>query len=141
MNTVTGASLLCSTNEPPLFIRESISWPFDSILSHGFDIPEPKNATTTHKGPSTIFASTSNYYHWLIEELPMLLRALDRKPKARVLANHDGITDRHRIVERELGITMVPTSTTVRLSDHVLPGRASDSWFIHPRDAQLLFDF
>ena len=141
VNTVTGAALLCSTPEPPFFIRESISWPFESILSHGLDIPEPKNATTTHTGPATIFASTSNYYHWLIEELPMLLRALEREPKATVLAYRDGITDRHRIVARALGITIVPTNTTIRLTDHVLPGRASDSWFIHPRDAQLLFDF
>jgi len=141
VNTVTGAALLCNTPEPPFFIRESISWPFESIVSHGLDIPEPRNATITHAGPATIFASTSNYYHWLIEELPMLLRALEREPNATVLAHQDGITDRHRSVERSLGITIVPTNTTVRLADHVLPGRANDSWFIHPRDAALLFDF
>ena len=141
VNTVTGAALLCGTPEPPFFIRESISWPFESILSHGLDVPEPKNAAVQHVGPSTIFPSTKNYYHWLIEELPILLRALEREPQATVLAHRDGITDRHRIVARELGFAIHPTDISIGLRDHILPGRANDSWFIHPRDAELLFRF
>ncbi len=140
-NTVSGATLLCGTRQPTFFVRESISWPFESIVGHGLDIPNPRKAALAPDEPATIFPSTRNYYHWLIEELPMLLRALEREPKATVLAYRDGITDRHRIVARALGITIVPSNTTIRLTDHVLPGRASDSWFIHPRDAQLLFDF
>lgn len=140
VNTVTGAALLCSTPEPPFFIRESISWPFESIVSHGLDIPELKDATRGPAGPTTIFGSTGNYYHWLVEEVPMLLRALERNPEVIVLAFRDSITDRHRAIERALGISITPSEKTVRLADHVLPGRASDSWFIHPRDAELLFD-
>ena len=141
VNTITGAALLCNTPEPPFFIRESISWPFESILSHGLDIPEPKKAVVQHMGPSAIFPSARNYYHWLIEELPLLLRALEREPKLTVLVHEGGITERHRIVERELGIKIHSTTTTVRLADHFLPGRANDSWFIHPRDAELLVEF
>ena len=138
-NTITGAALLCSTPEPAFFIRESISWPFESILSHGLDIPESKNATTTHRGPSTIFGSTSNYYHWLIEEVPMLLRAIEAEPHVQVLVHREDVNQRHRIIEQALGLSLAPTDKTVRLSEHVMPGRASDSWFVHPRDAQLLF--
>ena len=139
VNTVTGAALLCSTPEPPFFIRESISWPFESIVSHGLDIPEIKNATRGPVGPTTAFGSTGNYYHWLIEEVPMLLRALERNAELTVLTFRDGITDRHRAIERALSFTITPSDKTVRLPNHVLPGRASDSWFIHPRDAELLF--
>ena len=139
VNTVTGAALLCSTPEPPFFIRESISWPFESIVSHGLDIPEIGRATHGPVGPTTIFGGTNNYYHWLIEEVPMLLRAIEHEPDATVLAFRDGITDRHRAIGDALGIAITPSNKTVRLVDHVLPGRANDSWFIHPRDANLLF--
>jgi hypothetical protein len=140
VNTVTGAALLCSTPEPPFFIRESISWPFESILSHGLDIPEVKQATPGPSGPATIFGGTGNYYHWLIEEVPLVLRALERDPQTAVLAYRDAITDRHRVIARELGFTITPADRTIRLRHHVLPGRANDSWFIHPRDGELLFE-
>lgn len=139
VNTVTGAALLCSTPEPPFFVRESISWPFESIITHGLDIPELKHAIPGPRRPATIFGSTGNYYHWLIEEVPMLLRALERDPTLTVLAFGEGITDRHRTIARALGFTITAADKTLRLADHVLPGRASDSWFVHPRDAELLF--
>ena len=140
VNTVTGASLLCSSPEPPFFIRESISWPFESILGHGLDIPEVKNAVRFPGQPSTVFPGTKNYYHWLIEELPLVVRAHSADPGVRVLAHADSITPRHRSVANVLGFDIHPAPKTVRLDHHVLPGRASDSWFVHPDDAEILFD-
>ena len=140
VNTVTGASLLCSTPEPPFFIRESISWPFESILTHGLDIPEIKQAVAGPAEPTTVFPGTRNYYHWLIEELPLVVRALAAEPAVRVLANAESITPRHLAVASSLGFDIKPSAKTVRLPQHVLPGRASDSWFIHPEDAKILLD-
>ena len=140
VNTVTGASLLSSPPEPPFFVRESISWPFESILSHGLDIPEVKDAAHFPGQPTTVFPSTKNYYHWLIEELPLVVRAQSTDPDVRVLAHANSITLRHRSVAAVLGFDINPAPKTVRLDHHVLPGRANDSWFVHPDDASILFD-
>jgi hypothetical protein len=141
VNTTSGATLMCGTPAPPFFVRESISWPFESILSHGLDIPEVKAAKPGPQQPATIFPTTSNYYHWLIEELPMVLRARKCDPDVLVLAHAEGITDRHRAVARVMGFTIHNAPKTVRLAHHVLPGRANDSWFIHPADASILEHF
>lgn len=140
VNTVTGAALLCSTPEPPFFIRESISWPFESILSHGLDIPEVKDAISGPTQPTTVFPGTGNYYHWLIEELPLIVRARESEPGVRIVAHSESITARHRTVAKALGFDIDPVPRTIRLAQHVLPGRASDSWFVHPEDAAILLD-
>jgi hypothetical protein len=140
VNTITGASLLCGTPEPPFFIRESISWPFESILSHGLDIPEVKDAVPGPSVPTTVFPGTNNYYHWLIEELPLVIRAQAADPDVRVIAHAPSITARHHAVAATLGFDIQPAPKTVRLPHHVLPGRASDSWFVHPKDVEILFD-
>ena len=139
-NTVSAATLLCGTREPPFFVRESISWPFESIVGHGLDIPDPRKAALAPDGPTTIFPSTRNYYHWLIEELPMIVRAHTSEPDVTVLVNDEGLSDRHTLVASTLGIRVRSAPKTVRIRSHVMPGRASDSWFIHPADAQILFD-
>ena len=141
VNTTTSAALLAGTPEAPFFVRESISWPFESILSHGLDIPEIQSAESVATSPVTIFPSSPNYYHWLIEELPMVLRALNAYPDVAILAYSAGLTDRHRIAAQTLGIDIQPAPKTVRVRELVLPGRANDSWFVHPRDASLLRDF
>jgi hypothetical protein len=141
VNTSTGATLMTKPNEQAFFIRESISWPFESILSHGLDIPNPAHAELGPLKPTTIFPTTRNYYHWLIEELPLVLRAMDTESNIAVMAYREGITDKHRFVADQLDITLVPSPKTLRLRHHVLPGRANDSWFIHPSDAERLRSF
>ena len=133
-STASGATLICGSAQPPYFVRESISWPFESILSHGLDIPTTAQATTTIAEPSTIFPTTANYYHWLIEELPLVLRAHKVDPNTQLIAFEGGITDRHRIVANQLGLSLKPAPIVARLDQQLLPGRASDSWFIHPTD-------
>jgi len=138
VNTVTGATVMCGTSQPPFFVRESISWPFESILSHGLDIPEVAEAVPGPARPTVVFPGTRNYYHWLIEELPLVVRARQANPDVTVIANANALTDRHERVARSLGFSIQQTPKTVRLGKQVLPGRASDSWFIHPHDALIL---
>ena len=140
-STASGATLMCGSAQPPYFIRESISWPFESILSHGLDIPTTAQAATTITEPSTIFPTTANYYHWLIEELPLVLRAHQVDPSTQLVAFDEGITDRHRLVADHLGLALKPAPIVVRLDQQLLPGRASDSWFIHPTDLRNLHEF
>ena len=141
VNTVSGATLLCCEDEPPFFIRESISWPFESILSHGLDTPEPSHANQVIRDSATIFASNPNYYHWLIEELPLVLRTHEIFPETTLIVNENGRTQKHDQVARHLGMTLRNAPLTVIMSDHVMPGRANDSWFIHPEDHLRLAEF
>jgi hypothetical protein len=141
VNTVSGATLLCGTSEPPFFVRESISWPFESILSHGLVIPEPDQATQRIQGPATVFASTPNYYHWLVEELPLILRVHQESPETTVIVNETGRTNKHDQVANHLGMKVRNAPLTVSIKEHVMPGRANDSWFIHPQDHVRLADF
>ena len=137
-STASGATLICGSAQPPYFVRESISWPFESILSHGLDIPTTSQARTTIAEPSTIFPTTANYYHWLIEDLPLVLRAHEVDPNTQLVAFEGGITDRHRIVATQLGLSLKPAPMVAWLDQQLLPGRASDSWFIHPADLRNL---
>lgn len=141
VSTASGATLMCGGQEPPFFVRESITWPFESILSHGLEVPEVKQAEDHIPGVSSVFPTTANYYHWLIEDLPAVLRVHDDVPGAAFVAFEEGLTDRHRIVADSLGLDLRPTPVVVALDDHVLAGRSSDSWFIHPSDAARLADF
>ena len=140
-NTATGATLACGTAQPPFFVRESITWPFESILSHGLDVPTTEQASRRLDRANVVFPTTQNYYHWLIEDLPTVLRAADVAPDARYVAFEDGITDRHRTVAAHLGLRLEPMPLVVALDEHVLPGRADGNWFVHPVDARLLHNF
>ena len=137
-STMSGATLMCGAPEPTFFVRESITWPLESILSHGLEVPEVKQVAQRVPGVSVVFPTTANYYHWLIEDLPQALRAAEVAPEAAYLAFSRGITDRHRIVARHLGVRLEPMPLIVAMDEQVLPGRSSDSWFVHPADARLL---
>jgi hypothetical protein len=139
-STASGATLMCGSAEDPFFVRESITWPFESILSHGLEVPEVKQVAERISGTSVVFPTTPNYYHWLIEDLPLALRAAEVAPDATYLAFSEGITNRHRLVAKHLGARLMPTSLVVAMDEQVLPGRSSDSWFVHPADARRLHD-
>ena len=140
-STASGATVMCGSTEPPFFVRESITWPFESILSHGLEVPEVKQATTPNSGMSVVFPTNTNYYHWLIEELPIVLRVAKSYPDAKYVAFRDGITDKHRQAVALLGVSLIESDVIVGFEEQILPGRSNDSWFIHPTDARLLAEF
>lgn len=140
-NSITGATLHAGTSEPPFVIRESISWPFESILSHGLDIPDPKKSELSVEQPAVVFPATPNYYHWLVEELPIALRAKELFPDVTYLVNHANITTKHREAAQALKVDLTTVPTIIKMRNQVMPGRASDSWFIHPMDYARLHAF
>lgn len=139
-STASGATLMCGSSEPPFFVRESITWPYESILTHGLEVPEVKQVEQQMTGSAIVFPTTTNYYHWLIEDLPAVLRAARQSEQVPLLAYREGITDRHRTVARHLDRNLVETPLVVAMDEQVLAGRASDSWFMHPADATLLME-
>lgn len=141
VNTFSGATLLCTAVEQSFFVRESISWPFESILSHGLDTPEPDGASQRIQGPATVFASNTNDYHWLVEELPLVLRIHEELSSTTLIVNETGRTQKHEIVANHLGMKLMSAPRTTSITEHVMPGRANDSWFIHPQDYLRLAEF
>jgi len=140
VSTASGATLMCATPEPAFFVRESIAWPFESVLAHGLEIPDPDRVEDGFTAPQVVFPTTRNYYHWLVEDLPLVLRAKQAVPEAGLLSFSTGITNRHRLVADHLGMSLTPAGLVVRLEEQVLPGRASDSFFVHSEDLALLND-
>lgn len=140
VSTATGATLLQTEGSGRVFVRESISWPFESILSHGLEIPRPGAATPGPAGPTVVFPTSGNYYHWLIEDVPLVLRAQEASPGAAAIAYGPGITTRHRTVMETIGMPLTAAPLIIDLREQVLPGRADDSWFVHPADAAALFE-
>lgn len=136
-STASGATLMCGSSEPPFFVRESITWPYESILTHGLEVPEVRQAK--ERVPRAIvFPTTSNYYHWLIEDVPAVIRAARQAPDAPLLAYTEGVTERHQMVAGLLGCELRPAPVVMAMDEQVLAGRASDSWFAHPADTALL---
>lgn len=140
-NTASGATLFAGTEQPPFFVRESITWPFESILSHGLDVPTTRQVGARFDGTTVVFPTTQNYYHWLIEDLPVVLRAAALAPDARYVAFDDAITERHHTVAKHLHLRFESAPLVAALDEQVLPGRSDGNWFVHPVDARLLHDF
>jgi Glycosyltransferase 61 len=136
-STASGATLMCGSAEPPFFVRESITWPFESILTHGLEVPEVAQAK--ERVPrGIVFPTTPNYYHWLIEDVPAVIRAAREAPGTPLLSYANGLTDRHRTVGSLIGHELHAMPVVVAVDEQVLGGRSSDSWFVHPSDAALL---
>lgn len=141
VSTSNGATIQLGGPVGPFFIRESITWPFESIIGHGLELPRVKQAQDGPTGDVVVAPSNPNYYHWLIEELPLVMRAHVSNPRAIYLVCGDAFTTRHQHVAETLGITLTKGPAVARLSTQILPGRSDDSWFPHPTDVALLRDF
>lgn len=140
-SSASGATLAGCPAESAFFVRESIAWPFESVLAHGLEIPRPAQARTVLEQPAAAFPANSNYYHWLIEELPLALRAHEVAPDAALVTYEAAVNDRHRLVASALGAELITAPLVINLRQQILPGRAADSFFPHPEDVRRLRDF
>jgi hypothetical protein len=52
-------TLMRGTSRPAFLLRESISWPFESILSHGLGVPHPKHVESKFTCPAVAFPSAT----------------------------------------------------------------------------------
>lgn len=80
-----------------------------------------------------------NYYHWLVEELPALLRATKLAPEAQVFIGHDA----PRFVLDSLNFLQIPFGLkkgSWRFDALVLATRNSDIGWPHPADIKVLLE-
>ncbi len=111
-------------------VRESTSWPAGQAL---WSVTRPTDGSNL-EAPMTILASPSNYFHFMTEDLPAVLRALDQWPDIAV-----GVYGGHRppYVDAALdaiGIKAVGLDRFVRVSALHLAGRGQDLGYLRPQD-------
>jgi hypothetical protein len=66
-----------------LLIADFSSWSLPHMLLDRW--PNRGSARQIHWSGDVVFLGTQGYYHWLIEDLPAFLQAMDEAPNARVL--------------------------------------------------------
>lgn len=137
-STVSGATVMTHTSVSDFFVRESITWPFESIVTHGLEVPDVAAATFKIDYPTIVFPTTNNYYHWLIEDLPSVLRALEVRPQANLVSFSEAMTQRNEIVAKTCSKDILKAPALVSLETHIMAGRADGNWFAHPEDLRRL---
>lgn len=111
-------------------VRESTSWPASQAL---WAVSRPTDGSL-FESPLAIVSSPSNYFHFMTEDLPALLRARDEWPNVTV-----GVHRGHRppYVDAALdaiGVQAVELDRFVRASVLHLAGRGQDLGYLHPTD-------
>ena len=111
-------------------IRESTSWPAIQAL---WSVSRPTDGSIVDE-PLTILSSPSNYFHFMTEDLPALLRVLDQWPDISV-----GVCKGRRpaFVDAALeaiGIKPVVLDRYIRVGTLHLAGRGQDLGYLRPRD-------
>jgi hypothetical protein len=113
-------------------VRESTSWPASQAL---WSVSRPQNGSAI-KTPLTILSSPSNYFHFMTEDLPALLRVLEIWPDLTVGVRRG---PRPRFVDDALrAIRKVPLELdrTIRAGTLHVAGRAQDLGYVRPTDQQ-----
>lgn len=150
--------------EPPQFhgfkprrvysLEGAVAWPGGAVLLNGHPVMEAGHGYPTKKIPKFLSvdlalrleqtgiysgSKTSNYYHWLIEDLPALLRARAVSPRFPVFLGgpiSKYVSDSLTLANIEFQKITVPT----RFLKLVLAGRGDDSGWPHREDLNLLRD-
>lgn len=138
------------------YLRDVDFFPGHGFLAHGRRIigeSKTNGALQDRRGPFVRVSRSSdeglwlplghqpwNYYHWLIEDLPVIIRGLEAEPLVRVAlpASPPGFVTEGL---SQLGVRYQTFSRPTRLSNVVLPGRGIDPGWPHRTDVRLLEEF
>lgn len=111
-------------------IRESTSWPASHAL---WSVSRPTDGTLID-APLTILSSPSNYFHFMTEDFPALLRVLDQWPDITV-GVCKGLRPPYVDAALEaIGIRPVVLDRLVRVGALHLAGRGQDLGYLRPYD-------
>ena len=117
-------------------VLDSSSWGYERRLPR----LKPRPVRTLRFSEPVIFARPSpwNYYHWLIEDLPSILRARQSHPNARVIITVK--SPRYVVQSLEAyGVTpLIIRSRWVFADQLILAGRGFDTGWPHKQDIELL---
>jgi capsular polysaccharide biosynthesis protein len=126
------------------YIAESSSW---LQLRQFWDWPKPWMSPPWRRlAGEYILFPTNNYYHWLIEDLPVFLKSLSVAPQARVLVPKKAasyVREVAQLIENEV----VTIASPVRVERLVMTGKTGGigspiaGLTPHPADVAILRDF
>ena len=113
-------------------IAESTSWPPLHALT-SWPV-KPRHAPRLQLDGDCIIMPTTGYGHWLLEDLPCVLAALEHSPQATIVvsAQAPGFV---RAFLRTLPNRVVDADGPVTLANVVMVGRGPDTGWTHPVDA------
>jgi hypothetical protein len=119
-------------------IRESTNWPFFQFY-HSFPWT-PKKQLQKSKFASAIFLPSSAFGHWLMEDLPLVIFALETDLSAPILVASDPpkyVADFLAILDREV----IYLDGPVFVDSLILVQKNQDSGWPHPKDLETLLQF
>ena len=84
------------------YIPESMAWEVTRLLS---EIPRPfiRAPARTLKGKYIFLPTTPTYYHWLIQDLPVLIGAYKQVPDAQIIVGANDFKPAQMFIKRFLG--------------------------------------
>ncbi len=103
-------------------IAESSAWDYQRLLA---DVPRPRisSPTRTLKGRYLFFPTTSNLYHWLIEDLPPFLGAYQQVPDARVLIGAYNFSVIDEFIESYIPDDAIRCQAPIRVEKLIMAGK------------------
>lgn len=120
-------------------IAESTSWPIGRLL---YEVTQPyvRPSGRVHSGEYVFFGANRNYYHWVIEDLPVFLAARESAPSAKVLVPAGNFSLSQDFLTRYIGGEQVEFNGLIRVESLVVCGKTSSLGspyhhnVVHPHD-------
>lgn len=130
VDTRTG---LLFSNEGKIIV-ESSAWPIQSLLLNSLPVPFfSKIKKVASDNFTNIVLPGNSFYHWLIEDLPVVLQLVKRRKNPRLIVSKN----RPRYVSNFLDATAIPfleVSRFAKLEDVSIINRNADVGWAHPKD-------
>ena len=115
-------------------VQESTAWPAYQV--GGVKLPRTDSLPLI-PGKTAIAPSTRNYFHWLTEDLPALVRLGEDRAVNQVVVGKSAPNFVHQAA-RLVGVTPIEAPRFVRLEEAVLYGKSQDVGWMNPSDVDLV---
>lgn len=125
-------------------IAESSTWNFQRLL---FDIPKPRIKIPQEKldGQYVFMPTITNYYHWLVEDLPVFLSSYQKKKEAQILMGAQNFPPINAFMTKYLSDDLIKCQVPVQVERLILTAKnagmgnpISSSNVVHPHDLKII---
>lgn len=115
-------------------IAESSAWPIHNLLLNSLPVPIFSKAKKIFsEGYTSIILPSNGFYHWLIEDLPVVLQLMQNQKKIRLVV----FKQCPKYVEdfiTQSGLPIVKVNRFVNLEEVTIINRNDDTGWAHPKD-------